>query len=282
MMVKKLKLKSNHLDLKKIQHKEISIQFSLDGFSFCVFDSDLQEFIIFHKYEFLEKINTPEKLLKKIQQLFITEEILQLKYDKISVIHDNNLSSFVPKALFNKKNLKSYVAFNNKVFNTDYFTFDSLVNQEMNLVYIPYININNFLIDQFGSFNYKHTSSILVENLLNYFTMNDGISFFVHVSKTHFEVIISKNKQLLFFNTFQHQTKEDFIYYILFTVEQLNLNVEQFSLQFLGVIHKESELYQIVHKYIRNVSFLENKLSFNRYLEINDTIIRENFSLFNF
>jgi hypothetical protein len=32
------------------------------------------------------------------------------------------------------------------------------------LIYIPYVNMNNFFIDQFGTFDYKHANSILVTN----------------------------------------------------------------------------------------------------------------------
>ena len=38
-----------------------------------------------------------------------------------------------------------------KVFETDFFTFDSLDTYEMNHVYIPYVNLNNFFIDQLRS-----------------------------------------------------------------------------------------------------------------------------------
>jgi hypothetical protein len=49
----------------------------------------------------------------------------------------------------------------------------------------------------------------------------------VHFSEGHFEIII-QNQKLLFFNSFDYQTPEDFIYYVLFTAEQLSLNPENF------------------------------------------------------
>jgi hypothetical protein len=49
-----------------------------------------------------------------------------------------------------------------KVFETDFFAFDSLSNYDINVVYIPYVNMNNFFIDKFGTFDYKHANSILI------------------------------------------------------------------------------------------------------------------------
>ena len=47
----------------------------------------------------------------------------------------------------------------------------------------------------------------------------------------------------------------DFIYYLLFTSEQLQLNPETLNLIFIGKIKSEDELYKIAYKYIRHVSF---------------------------
>ncbi|MBL4643407.1 MAG: DUF3822 family protein, partial [Flavobacteriaceae bacterium] len=56
--------------------------------------------------------------------------------------------------------------------------------------------------------------------------------------------------------------KEDFIYYILFTAEQLQLNPEELLLFFIGDIEEESELYHIAYQYIRNVDFIKIDNSF--------------------
>jgi hypothetical protein len=73
----------------------------------------------------------------------------------------------------------------------------------------------------------------------------------VHFSEGHFEIII-QNQKLLFFNSFDYQTPEDFIYYVLFTAEQLSLNPENFPLELIGNIDSESH-FKIAYKYIRNV-----------------------------
>ncbi len=280
MITKIKKLQSNHLDLQRLENIQLSIQFSLDGFSFCLFDLDLQEFIAFNKYTFEYTIKTPETLLKAIKTIFINEKLLQLTYSNIMVTHVNKLSTLVPQALFNKDSLSHYIKFNNKVFNTDYYAYDSIANKDMVSVYVPYVNVNNFLIDQFGSFHFKHYSSVLVEKLLNNYSKNSQIIFYVHVRKFNFEIIVIKNKKLLLFNTFVYNTKEDFIYYVLFVIEQLKLDVETIALFLLGSIKKGDSLYDILYTYIRNVSFLDDFSKFNAILSIDSTIKRENFTLF--
>lgn len=69
---------------------------------------------------------------------------LDAKYDEVKIIHSNMLSTFVPVALFDEEFIGSYLQYNSKVFETDFFTHDSIEKYEMNNVYIPYVNMNNF------------------------------------------------------------------------------------------------------------------------------------------
>jgi hypothetical protein len=118
------------------------------------------------------------------------------------------------------------------------------------------VNINNFFIDQFGTFDYKHANTVLVTKLLNASKNNSDIKMFAHINSGHFEVIVVQNQKLLLFNSFEYTSPEDFLYYILFAAEQLGLNPEEFPLELIGKIDTESEYYQLAYKYIRNISLL--------------------------
>ena len=79
---------------------------------------------------------------------------------------------------------------------------------------------------------------------------------YANIESSHFEIIYVVNNHLKFYNRFDYQTKEDFIYYLLFTVEQLQLNPEEILVLLMGSVNKSNELYQIAYKYIRHVSLL--------------------------
>jgi len=240
----------------------------LNGFSFCVLDKNTGFFDVVKTLEIDADTSTPQIQLDFLKSFFKDDESLNQKFDSIVVSHSNNLSALVPKPFFNKENLSDYLEYNLKVLENDYITFDEFTTAEMVNVYIPFVHINNFLFDKFGSFEYKHSSSILTELLLATFKNDAKTHFFVHVENEQFQIIVLKNKKLEFFNSFNFKTKEDFIYYILFTSEQLQLNPEEFVLTFLGGIEKESELYDIVFKYVRNIEFLDLENDAIQYLDI--------------
>ncbi|UQD57068.1 DUF3822 family protein [Flavobacterium sp. K5-23] len=238
------------------KYKKLSIQVSLNGLSFCCFDSLNHTILSVKEVQF----DTFDKTIK-IEELFADafRENPELKdsYDEILVIHNNNLSTFVPAPLFDENFLGSYLQYNTKVFKTDFFAFDEISNYSINAVYIPYVNINNFFIDQFGSFDYKHANSVLVTKLLDASKNNDDKKMIVNFNPGHFEIIVIQNQKLLLFNSFDYQTPEDFIYYLLFVAEQMSMNPESFKLELLGTISKEDDFYTIAYKYIRDVSFYD-------------------------
>ncbi len=237
------------------KYRKLAIQVSLSGFSYCVFDTLNHQVAFVNEVDFND-FEKKSKIEEHYWKAFLANKELTKMYDEVVVIHQNNLNSFVPKALFNEDYLGSYLQFNTKVFENDFFAFDALSNYEMNNVYIPYVNINNYLLDQFERFDYKQTNSILVEKLLDLSKNIDEKQVFVHFEITKFEIVVVQNQKLLLFNSFDYTTKEDFIYYLLFTVEQLQLNPEHLRLQLLGNITKESELFKIAYNYIRNVGLL--------------------------
>jgi hypothetical protein len=254
---KVIKKNSNITTLKTIIENKLSIQFNLDGFSFSIYNIISKKEVYFREYEFENSQVTPENLLLKIKDIFKTDTQLQNDFSSVIVIHQNNLSVLVPNRYFNKKELASYLNFNIKKLTIDYIAFDHLEGLESKNVYIPYVNINNYLFQNFGEFEYKHYSTVLIEKLLNS-KNNIEKTMFVNVSKNSLDIVVLENNQLILFNTFSYNTKEDFIYYILFVAEQLNLNVNEFSLHFTGKVNIEDAIYKITYKYIKNVYFLES------------------------
>ena len=187
---------------------------------------------------------------------------MQQNFETVTIIHQNNLSTLVPTALFNENELQLYLDYNIKTLKNDFIAYDSLTQLDIKNVYIPYININNYLFQQFGEFEYKHHSTVLIDKLILHSKNNTETQFFVNVAATNFDIVVIKNSKLIFYNSFSFTTKEDFIYYILFTAEQLQLNPETFLLYFIGDIEKDSEIYQITYQYIRNVDFIKLNIPF--------------------
>ena len=234
---------------------ELSIQVNLNGLSFFVLNT------MDSKIEFLESVNfdkklTPQALLDQLTHCFNSLEALQRPFKSVTVIHDNELATLVPKSLFEETNLVDYLKFNTKILKTDFITYDALSIEDIMVVYVPLVNINNFIFDRFGSFEYKHSSTVLLNRVLTLEKNSKSLKMYLNIETLHFEIIVVESNKLKFYNRFEYTTKEDFIYYLLFTAEQLQLNPEEFPVVLIGLVNKNDDLFNITYKYVRHVSLL--------------------------
>jgi len=232
----------------------LSIQISLNGLSFCTIDSSNQQITYLEQDNFGIQL-TPKQVLDKIKHTLNHNPELTGDFETVEVIHYNDLYTLVPKPLFNKDIIKEYLKYNIKVLENDFIAFDELIQHDMVCVYIPYTNINNFFFDTFGSFTYNHSSTILINSLLTQQKNSDKTNVFVNINENFFDLVIIKKGKLILGNTYRYESKEDFLYYLLFATEQIQLNPEEFMLVFLGDINKENECFKIANHYIRNITF---------------------------
>ena len=89
-----------------------------------------------------------------------------------------------------------------------------------------------------------------------------GEFVYAHLYESFLELLIIKDNKLLFYNFFEYKTAEDFVYFILFSCEQLKLDVEKLMLLFSGNILKKDKIYQLIYTYIRNIDFLDSPDAF--------------------
>jgi Protein of unknown function (DUF3822) len=236
--------KSNSLN--KHTSKALSIQIGLSGLSFCILNKTSNSIEYLKNIPF-DKKATPFETLERLITVLDTNTIFEQAFQSVLLIYQNELSTCVPKPLFKEGSIADYLKFNAKILNNDFIAYDE----------IPANNCINYIFDRFGAFEYKHASTLLIQSLLKKEAKSKTAKLYVNVSKNHFEIVVIDKGQLVFYNTFEYQTKEDFIYFILFTVEQLKLNPETILANVMGSITKDDEFHGIVYKYIRFVEFIE-------------------------
>ena|SRR5690606_8530980 len=237
-----------------ISNLKLSIQVRLDGLSFCILDISRANIAWYKKINFPKEHN-PVKALQEIEDVYRDEQILHGPFKEVILLFSNELYSPVPSAYFIEEEASTYLKFNTKILGTDVVEFDNIKEELVN-VYIPYTNITNYFFDRYGEFEFKHNTSELINAALALSTGSETTAYLNNYSG-YYDLVIVKDGALLLCNTFNYETREDFIYYLLFTAEQLDLHPETLQLILLGNISRETEEYKIAYTYIKNVELLQ-------------------------
>ena len=254
----------------------LSVQVSLNGLSFLVTDPRQKPPIAFIEKS-LDHSTTPEELLMDIESTMFKNDVLNHAFSEVTLVFSTPLFSVVPLSLFDETKASEYLKFNSKILANDYMAHDKIEAQDLAVVYVPYMNINNFFFEKYGSFSYYHSITILLKAILE----DQPYALprmYLHFQKKSFDCVILKNGKLQLCNTYSYKTPEDFIYYTLFCIEQLGLSPETLPVKLCGEIEKEDETFKMAFTYIRNLEFLEtnkaNGLDFKGYRPHNHFILK--------
>lgn len=257
-------------------YRRLIIQASLQKFSFVIKDNLSHEISYFAS----EAITNNKPIEDQLADIFVKYPILVEEYAEVVILHDSMLNTFVPQPIFKEDSMGAYLQYNTKVFATDFFAYDELPMYEMNNVYVPYLSINNFLLDKFGAFTYQNINTALMAQLLKLSKESMDTQVYAYIQKDHFEIIVAKTGKLVLFNSFQYNSEQDFIYYILFAFEQLQLDPESQSVTLIGRIEEESDLYKQAYTYIRNVVLMETSTFINVDLHLHHQVPKHHHILF--
>src|ERR1700758_4742901 len=159
-----------------------------------------------------------EKPIEVLEYLVDTEPFFSQSYMGVYVCVSNSLYTLVPGALFVNENKEDVLKFNHNIKNDEIVLSDEIVSADSYCVYAFDKRVKELLDKTFPNNHVKHKVSCLIESLPTA-TSKTHKTCLVNVQGNTMDVALY-NKKLLFFNSFEFQTAEDFLYYILATLEQ--------------------------------------------------------------
>ncbi len=243
------------LVIESSEQYELSIQLSPDGFLFCLFHPELNKYLSYESIK-LNGVNSETDYADKFEQTVHSNEWLSRSFNSVRVLYENTTSTIIPSSLYSQADKDLYARFNFSLPENNACHSDFINSIDAYLIYHMSKSLTKRIEHLFPKHKLNSTSAHLIEALLiNYKNVGSEKRMFVNVKNAFLDIAIIEDKQVLFFNTFAYQSTEDFIYYIIFVIEQLNINPENIDLTFSGIIDKKSKLFETAYTYIRNIKF---------------------------
>ena len=239
------------------QSQNLKINVSLNELT-VILKSVSENTTIFSKNLKFPENSSTDVLLDKLKLCLEKLELRNVL--RVKLVVNNDLSVLVPNNIYDNDLKLNYLKFNSEVLENDTAEVDELIEIDAKNVYIPYANINNFLIDKFGSFEFYHYSTILIQNIFNKIECSDCIHYNANAQHNFLNIIIFKGKSLIYSNSFNYKTKEDLLYYILFVSKQLNVVNSETEIMFVSNNKEASEEFNYLKKFVKNTIHVEESI----------------------
>ncbi len=259
----------------------LSLRFGKRSLAFTVFNPDLKKYTIFDAYTYSD-LDLNEDAEQIFKQLFAEKNWLELQFKKVFFLMDHALSTLIPPPLFIENNMQQYLAFNHPIEASRPTHFNNLKNAHVVDVFSLPATIDKLVKKKWPNAQLLHSSSVIIESLsINYKNKIGVNTLFLNLRDEGFDLVYFKNKKLHFYNFFRFHTKEDFIYFLLSAMEELELNPEEVELILSGNIDKSSILYEMIFRYIRSSKFIERNDSYGYTYLLDGLMGHKHYTLFN-
>jgi hypothetical protein len=236
-------------DVNNCMNYILSIQCSLDGFYFAVFDTTVNKFIVLSGLE-LNTV-TPFMLKNEIEGIIASEPILQASFKQVKIAYNTHKAMLVPESLIPPGQYSTAFGFTFETSREETILTNSIGNAYTLLFAMP--KIIKKQLEQFfpGTLFYSQ-----FQPLAAYARGCSGMHPYLLVSMQNHSLQIAaiKEHKIVLINSFFVKDETDCLFYIMNTAKSLSFDLKS-ELVLFGANNPKSELVSKLMNYFGKVNF---------------------------
>lgn len=219
---------------------------------YCISTDSFKNIIELCHVEMKHLANSTFDLTDKISFLINNHLLQQKKFEKVNIAFLNNEFTLVPEAYALEKELKPFLKFTTgtqeikKPLRHHLKNLDFSFNLDTDLV--------NYLEKAFPNASIRHSGAVTIDLLFSQQSLLNN-DLYLNLGDGFIELAAKEKNDLLLYNVFSYESNDDILYYLLFMMEQFNLNPLYVKLAIAGERPLTDELIKSIKKYVKRVSF---------------------------
>jgi hypothetical protein len=272
-----LELFDETLDINSTENYELSVQAGPDGFSFCLLDILRNKFVLLRSYE-------PDESkyfnASGIRELISKDDFLTKKYRKVRIVMPSPRFTLVPSALFDPASKNEFFSLNHRIEEGRSILLNKAEDPDVYIVFSVIKNIHDVLEEYYPAVHpYVHLKSLFTHIAGSAKSMT-GNYIHLHVERDYFNLIIFRDNQLKFCNTFNYRSVPDIMYFVFNVFSKLGLKQEE-TINISGIKQKNHEMTASLRDYVSSVKFAVPKGNFTFSYVFGDIEVHRYLNLFN-
>jgi hypothetical protein len=263
------------LDINSTENYELSVQASVDGFSFCLLDTIRNKFVLIRVFEPEENKYFSSDY---IQEIISKDDFLPRRYKKANIVLPSSKFTLVPAPLFDPGKKDEYFSFNHLREDYSAIIANKVNDPETYLVFSVSKQINDVINTNFPGKHPYHQLKPLFNQISHTRKSVNGNYIHIHVEREFINLVIFNHNTLIFCNSFNYRNISDILYFVLNAFKKLDIKQEE-TIYFSGLTEKYDDLFSNFSIYVRNLKFAEpygnftfsyvfNDLELHRYLNL--------------
>lgn len=230
----------------------LSIHISTRSLIYSISTDNFKSIVELAHFEWNSSQNDTKFIQDRVKYLMQYQLLDQKKVEKVNISLLNSEFTLIPDAYSELNNTKLLLKFNTGVEHSKNSYIHHL--NGVDFCYTASGELINYLEKTFTNALIRHSGAITINLFFSQFSLQQ-CNLFLNIHNGLVELAVKENNNLLFYNVFNYETDEDVLYYLLFTMEQLNLNPLLVNLCIAGQFDTNENLVRNIKKYIKSVNF---------------------------
>jgi len=264
------------------------IQFDESGFVYTILDTRKNKFLVLQqmmKNEFQpQAVPAPAISFNDfLKSILNAVPWLKNPYKQIKIAYEGQKFTLIPGPLFDAGEVENYLRLHFSLSKEETALSDHLIPLDNHLGFSIPVSTLNSIRAFFPSGSVNHITSVIAEGLwINYKNRILSNRVFLHMREKRFDLMIFDGKQMTYLNTFNVSNEDDIAYYLIFVLEQLNLNPENIHAILLGAVERNSHLQELLTRYVKHIEFGRRNEAFRYPYVFNQIPPQAFYSLLNY
>lgn len=240
-----------------VEDPVLLLQASRGRFQYAVIDRQRQKAVVLRDYQLVSEADKEEVYISGLLPKIYEEDDLlsSVRPDQVIMSIQSAKHSLVPDPLFSKDHLRETLSLTCTTGEEDRYYEDAIRSANAHMVFAVKEDFLRETGELFKEASLFHSSSAFIESQLRLNKHETEPVISVLLGTKDISIVVTQGSELRFFNIFAYNSAEDFMYYLLFAFEQLQLNPDVTPVRCYGEIEKISAHWMMGRKYIRNISF---------------------------
>jgi hypothetical protein len=219
------------------------VKVGLDNFSYAIINKETKQ--VNAVFDEQECDNGAQKFAERLK----IDSYLKLPYQEVKfAIHTVNTIT-IPNDLFNEGDLESHSQFFTEVHSGNLYSQAQNHFGFTTIFTLPKAT-DKTLAEFTNAKNFEQNAGLL--SLAEKLT---GDNLLLDFTVASFNVLFIKNQQIVFQQCYEIENVQEFNYYILLVINQLNINLKETKLNISGIINEGDEKYSCLLKYFSKADF---------------------------
>jgi hypothetical protein len=251
-------IKDEAFQISQAGNCNLYISISSKAIRFAVADVERNKFVVLEDYELIT-VFTPLQVAEQLRLIADQSPLLQeQRWLDVRISVSNQFFTLVPETLFDPVHKEDYLRLHS---NLDPQQQVILFNRTCGLDVVNIFAIDGVIhrmaqsLFPERSVEFLHQTSALIKTVLHQADRNAGRSMHLFVERNYVSILVVDENGLQFCNVFHYLSPEDFIYFVIFVMQEQKMNPEQETITAWGDITHDSSLFNTLKKYIRQVRF---------------------------